>query len=392
MIDYRKEADQIKDEIISNRRTIHRFAETGFDLAQTKAFVKETLASYGIEPKDCGKSGVTAVIGEGDRCILLRADMDALPMKEESGLDFAAENGNCHSCGHDSHAAMLLGAAKLLKRHEQDLKGKVKLMFQPAEELLAGAEDMVKNGLLEAPKVDVGFGMHIISGASPVSDVGNIAFVKGFQTFSGDFVKISIEGLQAHGSMPHKGVDAINIAAHIVTALHELSAHEVTNEERSVVLVGKIYGGSSCNTESGECVLEVSVRAETFETRQFLKQRVKEISEGIAASFRGKAIVENVYGMPPMYNDPSMTDIVPGYIRELVGEDRVTEVFSKTGTEDFAYVSERIPSMYVLLGTGSIAGDGIVQHNPSIILDEDAFPLGTAIYAHTATRWLEEHC
>ena len=117
MIDYRKEADQIKDEIISNRRTIHRFAEIGFDLAQTKAFVKETLASYGIEPKDCGKSGVTAVIGEGDKCILLRADMDALPMKEESGLSFAAENGNCHSCGHDSHTAMLLGAAKLLKRH-----------------------------------------------------------------------------------------------------------------------------------------------------------------------------------------------------------------------------------------------------------------------------------
>ena len=392
MIDYRKEADQIKDEIISNRRTIHRFAEIGFDLAQTKAFVKETLASYGIEPKDCGKSGVTAVIGEGDKCILLRADMDALPMKEESGLSFAAENGNCHSCGHDSHTAMLLGAAKILKRHEKALKGKVKLMFQPAEEILAGAEDMVNNGILEDPKVDVAFGMHVAVGMSPVTDVGNVSFMKGFQTFSGDFVKVSIEGLQAHGSVPHKGVDAINIAAHIVTALHELSAHEVTNEERSVVLVGKIYGGSSCNTESGECVLEVSVRAETFETRQFLKQRVKEISEGIAASFRGKAIVENVYGMPPMYNDPSMTDIVPGYVKELTGEDHVIELFSKTGTEDFAFVTERIPSIYVMLGAGSIAGDGIVQHNPCMILDEDALSLGAAIHAHIATRWLEEHC
>ena len=391
MTDYRKEAEIIKEDIVHDRRIIHGYAETAFDLSKTTAYVKDRLTSFGVVPKDCGKAGVTAVVGSGSPCIMLRADMDALPMKEESGLDFASTGGSCHSCGHDMHTAMLLGAAKLLKDHESELKGSVKFMFQPAEEILGGAADMIASGLLNDPKVDAAIGMHVGAGNGAKSATGLVGYKKAYQTFSGDFVKVIIEGIQAHGSMPEKGVDAINIAAHIVTALHELSAHEVTNTERSVVLVGKIYGGSSCNTESGECTLEISVRAESREMRAFLKKRVKEISEGIATTFRGRAIVEYVYGMPPLYNDPTMTDAVSGYARELLGDDGVYEYSEISGTEDFSVVSENVPSSYLFIGAGNIAGEGITVHNPKIIFDEGVLPVGSALYAYTAARWLEDN-
>ena len=391
MTDYKKEARLIEKEIINNRRIIHQFAETGFDLPQTKQFVKDKLSEMGIVPQDCGISGITAVIGEGEKCILLRADMDALPMKEQSGLDFAAVNGNCHSCGHDTHAAMLLGAAKLLKQNEAELKGKVKLMFQPAEEILGGAADMISAGVLEDPHVDAAFAMHAGTGNSPATNTGNAACMKGYQTFSADCIKVTVKGFQAHGARPYLGVDAINIAAHIVIALHELSAHETVNTERSVVLVGKIYGGSGANTLSGECTLEISVRAETSKTRDFLKQRVKEISEGIALAFRGKADVEYVYGTPPLYNDPAMTESVSGYIEEIIGADHIMEMNEKPGSEDFAFVAEKVPSVYVFLGAGSLAGEGISVHHPSVLFDEKMFVTGAALYAHVAARWLEEH-
>ncbi|MCR5371873.1 MAG: amidohydrolase [Solobacterium sp.] len=390
MTDYRKEALKIQDEIIADRRAVHEFAELGLDLPKTAAYVMEKLQSYGIDAKPCGKGGVTATIGQGGKVILLRGDMDALPMAEETGLPYAATNGNCHSCGHDMHAAMLLGAAKLLKEHESELKGRVKFMFQPGEEILGGAAEMIRNGLLENPPVDAAFGMHTSTGGKH-SDVGTITYKKDYVTFSGDFVKVTVHGKQAHGSTPEMGVDAISIAAHIVTGLEELISREVSNQERSIVLTGKIYGGDSCNTQAGTCVLEVSVRAASAERRDFLKQRVKEISEGIALAFRGTAEVEYVYGMAPMYNHPDMYNCVPGYIAEIVGEENVVEVHEYGGTEDFTAVAERVPSIYVNIGTGSIAGPDITHHNPKIIFDESALPIGTAVYCQTAVRWLEEH-
>ena len=161
MIDYKKEAMEIKDEIIANRRQIHANPELGLDLPKTVEFVMEKLRSYGYDPQPCGRGGVVAMAGQGGKVMLLRGDMDALPMYEETGLPFASKVEACHSCGHDMHAAMLLGAARLLKAHESELKGRVKFMFQPGEEILGGAEEMIKNGLMENPKVDVAMGMHI---------------------------------------------------------------------------------------------------------------------------------------------------------------------------------------------------------------------------------------
>lgn len=391
MTDFLKEAEEMKAEIVENRRTVHRFAELGLDLPQTSAFVMEKLKEYGYEPKRCGKSGVTAVAGQGGKVILLRGDMDALPMKEESGLPFAATGASCHSCGHDLHTAMLLAAAKLLKKHEKELAGRVKFMFQPGEEILGGAAEMIANGLLENPHVDAALGMHTCTGHGENSKVGLITYKAEYSTFSGDYIKITVHGLNAHGSTPERGVDAINVAAHIVTGLEELVAREVSNTERSIVLVGRIEGGDSCNTEAGTCQLDVSVRAASAERRSFLKQRVKEIAEGIAATFRATADVDFVYGMPPLYNDPEMCRCIPGYIKEMLGDTAVKELHEFGGTEDFTAVAEKVPSIYLNIGTGNLAGPDITHHNPKIIFDENALPIGAAVYARCAARFLEDH-
>ena len=391
MTDYKAEALAMKDEIIEDRRVIHKYAELGLDLPKTSAYVIEKLKSYGIEPVRVGKSGVSAVIGQGGQVMMIRGDMDALPMAEQTGLPYAAENGNCHSCGHDLHTAMLLAAAKLLKAHESELKGRVKLMFQPGEEVLGGAAEMIADGLLENPHVDAAMGMHVSAGGTPVTKLGLISYKRDYSTFSGDCIRITIHGKQAHGGSPERGVDAINVAAHIITGLEELIAREVSNTERSVVLVGMIHGGDSCNTEAGTCVMEASVRAASAERRNFLKNRVKEISEGIALAFRATAEVEFVYGTAPMYNDPKMCDCVPGYCEELFGKDQVVELHEFGGTEDFTEVAEKVPSIYLHIGAGSLAGPEISHHNPKILFDEDVLPLGAAVYAHVAARYLEEH-
>lgn len=392
MTDYKKEAQALEAELIANRRTIHSYAETGFALPQTVAFVMDQLRSYGLTPQKVGKAGVTALVGKpSGKVFLLRADMDALPMAESSGEPFAAQNGNCHSCGHDCHAAMLLGAAKLLKAHESELNGQVKFMFQPAEELLAGAVDMLENGILENPPVTAGLGLHVSVGGGPESEPGVISYRTGTASYSGDCIRITIQGQQAHGSTTHLGVDAIHIAAHIVLALEAIQARETPMDSRNVVLVGTIQGGSSCNTMSGTCTMEVSVRSDTREGRAFLLQRVEEISKSTAAAFRGEAQVEHVYGMPGLYCDPTISEQAAAACRSLLGPDQVLKMTDMSGTEDFTSVAERIPAAFLNLGAGSAAGGHTCgMHNPSMTVEETALPVGTAVYCQCATQYLNK--
>jgi amidohydrolase len=390
MTDYLKQAKNIESEIIANRRTIHTFAEIGFQLDKTVEYVEAKLKEYGLEPKRSGKAGVTALVGKPGNTILLRADMDALPMKEETGLEFASETGNCHSCGHDCHTAMLLGAAKLLKDNEDELDGTVKLMFQPAEELLAGAVDMIGAGILEDPKVDAALAIHIYVG-NELSRSGTVAYAKGPALFSGDAIKITIKGQNAHGSTPEKGIDAINIAAHTVIALQEIIARETSCMDNSVVLVGKIYGGDTVNTLAGNAVLEVSVRATTQDNREFLIQRIREIAESVAGTFRGEAIVEHQYGMGPLYNDPALSEDMAGYCEELLGEGTTLRIPLAVGTEDFTSIASRVPSVMLNLGMGSIdEGYTYSMHNPSMVVNEEVLHKGAAIYAYGAMRYLKK--
>lgn len=388
---YYEKALDINEEIVANRRILHNYAEVGFDLPKTTAFVMKKLTEYGITPFYVGKAGVSCVLGRPGKTILLRADMDALPMKENTGLDFAATNGNCHSCGHDCHTAMLLGAAKLLKQNEARLNGTVKFMFQPAEELLAGADDMIAAGILKNPPVDVAMGMHIKVGYEKAG-VGSITYARGTALYSGDAVRITIKGKNAHGSTPEKGVDAINIAAHVVIALQEIIAREIPCSEHAVMIVGKIQGGDTVNTLAGSAVIEASIRTTTNESRIFLKKRIKEISENVAATFRGQAIVEFVYGIGPLYNDPTFSEEVANYCRQILAPEKVKQIPTACGTEDFTSIAECVPSVMLNIGAGSLE-DGYIysMHSPNMIVDEKVLPLGAAIYAYCATQYLENN-
>nr|WP_312578754.1 M20 family metallopeptidase [Sedimentibacter sp.] len=386
--EYYEKALKISDEIIKNRRILHNYAEVGFELPKTISYVKEKLKEYGLNPKMVGRGGITCTVGSPGRTILLRADMDALPMKEETKLDFAATNGNCHSCGHDCHTAMLLGAAKLLKENEHNLNGTVKFMFQPAEEILAGAKDMIESGILENPTVDAAVGMHISVG-NEQSHTGTVSYANGTALFSGDAIKITVKGKNAHGSTPEKGVDAINIAAHIIISLQEIISREIPCQDKSVVIVGKIQGGDTVNTLAGNAVLEVSVRATTEEKREYLKKRVKEISENVTRTFRGEAIIEFVYGIGPLYNNPELSKEIAGYCKEILGDNKVMEIDPAAGSEDFTAIASLVPSVMLNLGVGSIK-EGYVysMHNPGMLVDEKVLFKGTSLYAHCADQYL----
>lgn len=386
-----EEAKQIEQETIDNRRKIHRFAELGFDLPKTVEFVTNALKSYGYRPSKLGKSGIVCTVGQGSPTILLRADMDALPMQEESGVSYAADNGNCHSCGHDCHTAILLSAAKLLKRHENALRGTVKFMFQPAEEILAGAQDMINAGVLSNPDVDAAMAMHVVVG-QPYAKPGTICYISGCVANSGDAIRIVVHGVDGHGSRPELAVDAIHIAAHIVLALDELVSREIPTDEDTVVLVGRIEGGTTCNSVGGTATLEISVRTTGHQERSYLLRRIREIAEGIAATFRATAEFTHLYGTSPLINDNDTLKAMTGYLKEILPDDSVFPIAKNGGSEDFTMIAERVPSVFLHLSAGR-PEDGYTQfvHHPSMQVDESALAYGVAAFTHCAIRWLESH-
>lgn len=387
-----EEAKALEEEIVSCRRTIHQIAELSMELPETVAFVMKKLQEYGYEPVQCGKAGVTATVGKGGKCILLRADMDALPMREDSGLPFAAVNGNCHSCGHDCHPAMLLGAAKILKAHESELKGTVKFMFQPGEETGLGAADMIENGLMENPRVDAALGIHTAI-TMPDAVTGMVKCIRGYY---GKFVggmTITITGKDAHGAASWRGVDALTIASFLNLALQSVIAREIPADENGILLTGTTQGGTTSNSVAGKAVMGVTIRAATQEKWDFLRDRVEHIATHIAEAFRGSVEFQYEHSIPAPYNDPEITDEYAGYLKELLGEDMVVLTDKAMGAgDDFARVTDCVPGALLNLGFGSRAeGYTCAGHNPKVIFNEAALPIGAAVDAYLAMRWLEEH-
>lgn len=399
-----RQAEQIQDTVLRERRKLHQTAETGFDLTQTVAFVKNELTEMGLHPTDCGRAGIVALIGgkKPGKTFLLRADMDALPIKEQSGLSFAAQNGNMHACGHDMHTAMLLGAARLLKAHEDEIEGTVKLMFQPAEEIFEGSGDMLKAGLLDEPKVDAALMIHVMAGM-PFSPGTVIVSAPGVSAPAADYFEITVRGKGCHGSMPNTGVDPLTAAAHILIALQEIQARELAMGDRAVLTVGTLHAGKAANAIPDEAVLGGSIRTFDEETRAFIKQRLTEITEGTAAVFRATATVSFGSGCPTLKNDRELTVSAERYMTELLGNEKALSAAklneagggqgSKTaGSEDFAYISHAVPSVMLALAAGQPEkGYCYPQHHPMVKFDEAALPTGSAVYAYAALRWLAEH-
>ncbi|MTM93121.1 amidohydrolase, partial [Turicibacter sanguinis] len=387
------QAQLIKDELIEYRRFIHENPEVGAELPKTKAFVMNKLMEFGYEPTEICESGIVATISGPNpgKTFLLRADMDALPMKEETSCDFKSTNGCMHSCGHDMHTAMLLGAAKLLKQNQNQIEGTIKLVFQPDEEGFTGAKKMLEAGVLENPKVDAAMAMHVHSGSpSNVVLCGLGTSIAGCNRF-----RIVVKGTGCHGAMPELGVDPINIAAHIYISLQEIIAREVSPTQPAVLTIGKFAGGDAPNIIPGEVIMEGTIRSLNKELGEFIFNRMNEIVTSTAKMFRGEAELIELSSVPPLANDTDLAKEVTTYVKDLVGEQAVV-LFEGggMGSEDFASYSYEVPSVYMMLGAGTKQEDpsyGEPMHNEKVVFNEDILATGAAMHTYCAIMWLKNH-
>ena len=397
--DLLQEAKQLQPELLQCRRTIHRHPETGFDLQETKALVKRQLTEMGYTPQECGKCGLVALAGgkKKGRTILIRADMDALPIEEEAEVEYRSETpGRMHGCGHDMHTAMLLGAAKLLKAHEDELAGTVKLMFQPAEELFQGADDMIGAGVLENPHVDAAVMIHVVPGLPLPS---GIVLVPGAGTgmASCQQYRIVVKGKGGHGAMPHVSVDPITAAAHIHLALQEISSRELGPDEFGVFTTGMFRAGDASNIIPDTAEMRGTIRTADLAVNEKIKTRIREIAQGVGGAMRTEVTVDFFDFCPPMLADGALSECGLGYMKELLGDGAMSMAALGGpkvggGSEDFAFVSCKVPTVGMFLSAGSPKeGYAYSQHHPKVTFDDSILYRGSAAYAYFAARWLEEH-
>lgn len=386
-------AKLLKDELVEIRRHIHAHPEVGAHLPETTAFVKQKLEEFGYAPQEICESGIVATIGgkKPGKTFLLRADMDSLPITEETSCSFKSTNGSMHACGHDMHATMLLGAAKLLREYEDEIEGTVKLVFQPDEEGFTGAKKMLKAGVLENPKVDAAMALHVHSG-TPTNVV-----IYGVDTSMAGCIRfrITVQGTGCHGAMPELGVDPINIAAHIYFSLQEIISRELPATESAILTIGKFAGGEAANIIPDRVEMEGTIRTFSQETSQFIFKRVEEIAVGTAKAFRGEAQLEELSSVPPLKNDMDLANEVASYLKEMLGEKSVTSFKGQgMGSEDFASYSYEVPSVYFMLGAGSKTENplyGMPMHHPQVVFNEDILVTGAAMHAYGAIMWLKHH-
>ena len=387
-----KTAESLKDELIAHRRYIHQNAETGFDIPKTKKYITECLEKMGYTPAECGKAGIKAEVGKGDKTVLLRADTDALPIKEETSLPYAAAE-NMHACGHDMHTAMLLGAAKILKENEDKLKNKVVFMFQPAEETLEGAKDMIENGILDG--VDEAVMLHVITSMDMPSGTVIIGS-PGAGAPACDHFTIEIQGKACHGSAPWNGVDSLLIAAQTVNALQVLQSREIDARKETTLTIGYMQSGQNGNTLADTAILKGTVRSYDEKTRADLQKRIAEITCATAKTYRGDGKVIFTSGTPVFVNEKELSGKAFDSIKELLGAERVftTSMISPDGrvargggSEDFAYVSQKVPALMISVTAGEKEKGYIYpQHHPKAEFDEDVLPIGAAVYAQLGMR------
>ncbi len=391
--DILNKAERMQEELRLHYQFLHKNAEVEFNLSKTVEYVKQKLVEIGVEPFDCGKCGVTAVVGRGgDRCLLLRADMDALPIKEQTDLDFACDNGNMHACGHDMHTAMLLGAAKLLKKNENLINGSVKLMFQPAEEILAGAYNMIDNGVLKSPDVTGAVMLHVLTGM-PIKTGCFIVPGEGVSAPAADFFTINVHGKGCHGSTPHQGVDSITAAARILLTMQEISAREMSISDEGILTVGSFNGGASGNVIADSTVLKGTLRAFDDSLRENMKKRIEEIAVNVGKAHRCNVTVSFGNGCPTLKNDGEMSRLALNSLSELFEADYVISADEtpggfRGGSEDFSYVSQQVPTIMLGLGAGEPQnGYTHPQHHPKTVFDDSVLWRGSAALSYFAVKY-----
>ncbi len=387
----KEEAKKISDWIIDIRRELHKHPELMYEEIKTSALVRRELDNLGISYRSpIAKTGVLASIGNGNGpCVALRADMDALPIHEETDVPFRSEvDGKMHACGHDCHTAMLLGAAKILKSKENEFNGTIKLFFQPAEEGGAGGKLMREEGALENPKVERIFGLHVW----PQMPTGQIGSREGTFLAATTFLDLTIKGVGGHAAVPHLTKDPVLTSAQIITNLQSIISRELDPLDSGVVSISAIQGGKAANVIPSEVKILGTLRSLTMDGLKKLQKRVKEIAENIAKAHDCEAIVEypgNDY--PPTVNDGEMWDFAKKVGSDMLGEENVSELDAVMGGEDFAYYTEKVKGCFVVLGMQNEDIDAIYSvHHPMFKADEDALHIGTALHTMFALKSLEE--
>jgi hippurate hydrolase len=376
-------------EFISLRRDIHRHPELAFEEHRTAALVAHKLEGWGYAV-ECGIGGTgvvgTLVRGNGVKRLGIRADMDALPITEATGLEYASANsGVMHACGHDGHTAMLLAAARHLAE-QATFDGTLHLIFQPAEEGGGGALRMMEDGLFERCPCDAVFAMHNMPGVAQ----GRLVLREGAAMASSDYATITITGTGGHGAMPHQAADPIVAAASIVMALQSIVSRNIDPLQAAVVTVGALHAGKANNVIPGSATLEVSVRALDRAVRATIERRIKALVMAQAESFGVTAQVDWKAGYAVLVNTPAETDFARQVAVELVGAERVTlQGPPLTASEDFAFMLERVPGSYVLIGNG-IGEGGCMVHNPGYDFNDDNIATGSAYWVLLTERFLSK--
>ena len=391
MITFLEEANRIKDELITIRRDLHEHPELGFEEKRTSEKIKEFLTKEGIPYVEVAKTGVCGIIkGEkkdNNRVIGLRADMDALPIQDKKVCSYSSKvPGKMHACGHDAHTTILLGVARILNKNKRLFGGCVKLFFEPAEETVGGAPFMIKEGVLENPRVDAIVGLHVTEDL----DYGKIRIKSDVVNAASNPYKIRIKGRGGHGAAPHTTIDPIVIASNVVMALQTIVSREIAPVNPSVITVGSINGGTAQNVIPEEVEITGIIRTLTKEDREYVVRRFKELVTGICRGMRGECDIYIEEGYPCLYNNATMVERVKYVGKELLGVENVVEQkYPSMGVESFAFFAMERTSAFYYLGTGNKAKDtDKAAHSNLFDIDEDAIPLGVAMQCGIAYDYL----
>jgi amidohydrolase len=378
----------LTDQLVADRRHFHRHPELGFQERETAAYVADRLGRLGIEHQTgVAQTGVVGLIrgAHPGRCVLLRADMDALPLTEETGAEYASQSpGVHHACGHDGHTAMLLAAAEILSERRDQLHGAVKLVFQPAEEGPGGAKPMIEAGVMEDPHVDACFGLHL----SNDNPLGTLVVQGGPLQASADTFEITVTGTGGHGAAPHQTVDAVAVGAAIVGELQRIVSRETDPRDPAVITVGAFHAGSAHNIIPQRAELRGTIRTLDPNVQDFVHRRMREVAEGIAAAARAKAAVRIARLYPVTVNDEGMANFARSVVEQVPGV-QVVRKRPIMGSEDMSFFLNAAPGCFIFVGSANHErGLDHPHHGPLFDFDEAALPIGVEVHCRLALAYL----
>lgn len=386
---WRERIDSMREWLVEVRRQIHMHPELGFEEVETAKLVADWLERFGLEVKTgVAKTGVVGLLrGKAPgKTVAVRADMDCLPMDEPQRVPYASRvKGKMHACGHDAHTTILLGVARFFSGLSDRVRGNIKWIFQPAEEGGGGGEVMVKEGVLEDPKVDAIFGAHVF----PLLPIGKVGVYEKEGLAAADRITIKVVGKGGHGAFPHLCKDPILAAGHLITQIHSVVSRDINPVESGVISICRIAGGTAFNIIPDEVELWGTVRSLTPEVREKLRTRLAEVVKGVAESFGVDGRLDYAYGYPVLVNDPEMSKLVAKACADGIGPENVVVVKPAMGGEDFAYYLEKVPGAFFRLGIRN-EEKGIIHpyHSTLFDIDEEVLPLGVEMFARIIDRYL----